>query len=182
MTINLIPPQKKREQRTKALSKLIISSLLIIIIMLLLVFGALYLINISQKNELDRTNADLASQNLKIGELKKVEDNVNLVNSKLKKIDSIIKQSMSFVDMLKTFNASVPEKVQIIAFQYDRKTKKVSISGQAETRRDIVKLQEKLEANDYFANLIFASSNYSEATATYSFTMTGDVQTGETQK
>jgi len=176
MAINLIPPQKKKDQQTKEISKLLISSFVAILIMTLIIFSALYAINHLAEAETTNVKKQLYEEELEIKKLKDVEDKVNLINDKLSKVDSLKKQNISFSEVLKSFNISIPEQVHIISLGYDRKTKKISISGDAETRKNIVDLQNMLEKSEFFNKMSFSSSVYNQTNTTYTFSMTGEVE------
>ena len=175
-TLNLIPPEKKQEQQLRSISRVIMTFFALAIIITIFLGGLGYAINYYSKSELAKAKENLSEQEFKISKLKSIEDDVNLVNAKLKKIDTLRKDNASAILMMQNFNASVPTEAQISSLQIDRKGKKVSISGFAETRRDIVKLQSKLEESEYYKNIVFNTSTYSESTANYSFNMTGEIE------
>lgn len=173
-TINLIPNYLKKEQATDQISGLVFVSLFVLLVMGILIFTALYASNYFVETQLKDTNISLSEQELKNQSLKPISDDIKMINSKLKKISAIKETKVDWNTFLSQINASVPEKVQISSLQADRKTKKVTITGKAESRREIVKLQKKLETLDYFKNLIFNASSLNEQDNDYSFNLTGD--------
>ena len=173
-TINLIPDYLKKEQSANQFSGLIFSSLFVLLIMGILIFGAFFFGNYFVEGQLKETNQSLSEQELRNANLKAISEDVKLINSKLKKISTIKDSRLDWNKFLADLNSSVPEKVQITSLQADRKTKKVTIIGRAETRREIVKLQKKLETLDYFKNLTFNASSLNEEDQDYTFNLTGD--------
>lgn len=173
-TINLIPNYLKKEQAVNQISGLVFVSLFTLLVMGIIIFGALYVSDYFVKEQLTNTTLSLSEQELKNQSLKPISDDVKLINSKLKKISLIKDSKVDWNVFLTQINLSVPEKVQITSLQADRKVKKVTLTGKAETRRDIVKLQKKLETLEYFKNLTFNASSLNEQENNYTFNLTGD--------
>lgn len=173
-TINLIPPKIKNAQKAKRLAKLASSSLFSILVMVLIVYGAIYLANAFIKSDLNSVKQNIAEAEFKLKSLKDVEDRIAAVNSKITRLDTLKKQSIIWTDVITKYNASVPEKIQITSTQMDSKTKKFTLSGIAPSRREIVRLQTKLEESDYFANVVFGSSVYDDKTNSFTFSLAGE--------
>lgn len=173
-TINLIPPKIKRAQQAKRVTKLASSSLFSILIMILIVYGAIYLADTFIKSDLNAVNSDIAEAEFKLKSFKDIEDRIASVNSKITRLNTLKKQSIQWTDVFAKYNESVPEKVQISSMQIDSGTKKFTLGGTAPSRREIVRLQTKLEGSDYFANVTFGSSVFDEKLGTFSFSLTGD--------
>lgn len=172
-TINLIPPRIKKAQRTKRLTGLVTSSLFSILLMVLIVYGAVYLADTFIKNDLNSVNENIAEAEYKLKSFKDIEDRIAAVNAKIARLDNLKKQSLAWTDVLAKYNASVPEKIQITSTQMDSGTKKFTLNGIAPSRREIVRLQTKLEESDYFANVVFGSSVYDDKTGNFTFSLTG---------
>lgn len=174
-SINLIPPQIKREQKLGRFSALVTLVFLTLTIMTVLVYCGLYLTNKYISYELADARERLSEQQTKNKELKPVEDAVDLINTKLKKISELKSAEPDWPQIIIDINASAPSQVQLTSILLDRKDKKVSVSGFAESRRDIVKLQTKLLTLEYFSNLTFNSSAYNQTDQMYNFTLSGDI-------
>lgn len=175
-TINLIPPQIKAAERNRKIFSLIFSILIILLLMAIFSYGAIYALDYFSKDELAKTNQSLAEEQAKVKNLQEIETEVNAINSRLTKIGNYQKDRVLWSGVLLDLNHSTPEKLEINTFNSGTKDKKLTISGSAETRRDIVKLQEKLGTLGYWTNLNFNSSSYSETESMYNFTMTGDLK------
>jgi Tfp pilus assembly protein PilN len=174
-TINLIPPQIKREQKLRCYAALVNIVFSVVAIMALLIYAALFLTNQYISSALADAKSQLLEQQTKNKELKPVEDAVNSINAKLKKINDLKSVESDWPKAISDINESTPLEVQLTSVLLDRKEKKVSISGFAETRRDIVKLQTKLLGLGYFGNLTFNSSAYNQTDQMYNFTLSGDI-------
>lgn len=175
-TINLIPPQIKAADRNRKIFSLVFSILIILILMTVFSYGAIFALDYFTKNELAGTKQSLAEEQAKVKNLEDIETEVNAINSRLTKINNYQKNRVLWSQVLLDLNHSTPEQLKIDTFVSGTKDKKLTINGAAETRRDIVKLQEKLGALSYWINLNFNTSTYSETESMYTFTMTGDLK------
>lgn len=175
-TINLIPPQIKAADRNRKIFSLVFSILLILVLMLIFAYAAVFALDYFAKDELGKTNQTLAEEQAKLKNLADIETEVNGINARLTKISGYQKDRILWSKVLTDLNNSTPEQLKLDNFSAGTKDKKLTISGAAETRRDIVKLQEKLGTLSYWTNLNFNSSTYSETEQMYSFTMTGDLK------
>lgn len=175
-TINLIPPQIKTADRNRKVFSFASSVLVVLVLMLAFCYGAIFSLNYSTKNKLGKISETLANEQAKLKNLEKIETEVNSINARLSKISGYQKDRILWSKFLADLNHSTPEQLKLDTFAASDKDKKLTISGAAETRRDIVKLQEKMNALGYWTNLKFNSSTYSETEAMYSFTMTGELK------
>lgn len=175
-TINLIPPQIKAADKNRKIFSFISSILAILIIMLVFCYGAIFALDYIAKDELGKTKETLADEQNKLKNLEDIETEVNAINSRLTKIGNYQKDRVLWSGVLADLNHSTPEQLKMDTFSASTKDKKLTITGAAETRRDIVKLQEKLGTLGYWTNLNFNSSTYSETEQMYSFSMTGDLK------
>lgn len=172
-TINLIPPRIKRELQLKQILNIILVALLAFLVMTIISYGAFFATNYYLFDELSSTETALAEQEVKIKKLEPLEKKVILINSKLEQITSLKSSSMIWSEFLEAFESSVPENVQIDNLQIDNKAKTVTLSGKAESRRDIVKLETKLNTMDLLAEMAFTSSTRNEEDNVYTFSMSG---------
>lgn len=175
-TINLIPPQIKAADRNRKIFSLVFSILLILVLMLIFAYAAVFALDYFAKDELGKTKQTLAEEQAKLKNLTEIETEVNDINARLTKISEYQKSRVLWSKVLTDLDNSTPEQLKMDTFASGTKDKKLTISGAAETRRDIVKLQEKLGTLSYWTNLNFNSSTYSETEQMYSFTMTGDMK------
>ena len=179
MTINLIPPKLRKEKelmKTVNLVFLFASFLLIILIgAAALVYGADY----QKKTQLRGVQKSLDDQVVTLKKYEDIEKEIESLNSKLKTIDSLSSKKIIWSSILDEIAKDTPVAMQIKTLSLDKETGKISITGFADTRRDIAKLKEKMDNSKYFKNVVFASSNYSEETKNYSFSIScelGDIK------
>ena len=175
-TINLIPPQIKAADRNRKIFSFASTVLAILVVMLIFCYGAIFALNYITQDELGKTNETLAEEQAKLKNLEEIETEVNSINTRLTKISTYQKDRILWSGVLADLNHSTPEQLKIDTFAAGTKDKKLTITGAGETRRDIVKLQEKLGSLGYWTNLKFNSSTYSETEQMYSFTMAGELK------
>lgn len=175
-TINLIPPQIKAADKNRKIFSFVSSILVILVIMLIFCYGALFVLDYFSKNELGETKETLADEQNKLKSLESIETEVNAINTRLTKIGNYQKDRILWSKVLTDLNHSTPEQLKMDTFSAGTKDKKMTITGAAETRRDIVKLQEKLGTLGYWTNIKFNSSTYSETEQMYSFSMSGELK------
>jgi len=173
--INLIPPKNKKKQYVKKVANIVFSSLFVVTLILLITFSALYGINYYLEDALKNSKQELIEAEAKIANLKSVEEDVDNINAKIEKIDNLKSASINWKTIINDFNSSVPDQIRVDSLSIDWENQIISISGIGESRREIVKLQEKLNASEYFDGLSFSTSAYSNSHQAYSFSMTGEV-------
>jgi len=175
-TINLIPPQIKAAERNRKIFSLVFSILAILVLMIAFCYGAIFALDYFAQEELGKTKEALAEEQAKIKNLEQIETEVNGINARLTKIGNYQKDRILWSKVMTDLNHSTPEQLKIDTFSAGTKDKKLTISGAAETRRDIVKLQEKLGTLAYWTNINFNSSTYAATESMYSFTMAGELK------
>ncbi len=172
-TINLIPPRIKKEQRLRQISKVVFSFFFALLLMSILVYGAIFMANYYTQEELTSAQSELAEYEVKIKKLEPLEKDVTLINSRLNKISELRKNSMLWSEFLEIFNNSTPTELHIDSLSVDYKAKTIVMAGSAETRREIVKLETKLNTMESLTEVGFSSSTYDETDYNYNFSMTG---------
>lgn len=171
--INLLPPKIKHEQKLNQISKMVNTGIFALLLMVGLSYSAIYLVDYYISSQMSKNTQLLDQTKFAISKLKPIEDDVNNINSKLGKLDTLKSQRFEWSAVLADLNKSIPQNVQITSLQIDKKNMKFSLGAAAESRSDIVKLQAKLEDLDYFKELSFGSSTYNEKNNYYTFTMSG---------
>lgn len=173
-TINLIPPQIKLAEKNKKIFSVVSITAVVLILMSAISLATLWLMDYYSANELAKSKESLAEEKAKVKNLEPIQQEVNDINARLQKIDALRKEQVLWSLVLTDLNHSTPEQLRTDTFAINTKDKKVNITGSAETRRDIVKLQTKLGTLSYLTNLVFSNSSYSENDGMYTFTMTGE--------
>ena len=172
-TINLIPPRIKKEQRLRQISKVVFSFFFALLLMSVLVYGAIFMANYYTLEELNSEKGELAEYEVKTKKLEPLEKDVALINSRLNKISELRKNSILWSEFLEIFNNSIPTELNIDSLSVDYQAKTINMAGSAETRREIVKLETKLNTMESLSEVGFSSSTYDETDLNYKFSMTG---------
>jgi len=176
MTINLIPPKFKKERAIKRTFGIVIFGFVALGLMVIAVTAIFLLSNVFAQNDIKNINMKIQDQQATILKYKELEDDINSTNGKLKKLDSLSSKKIFWSMVLTDLANSTPEKIQITNFSISQITAKGTLNGIAETRRDIAKFKEKLEASNYFKNVGFSASSYQEATNDYTYTMSLEIE------
>ncbi|OQB06699.1 MAG: hypothetical protein BWY19_00049 [bacterium ADurb.Bin212] len=174
--INLLPPKIKKEQKIKKLSVQISGAMLTLLIMVVMTYSAVYFVNFFLDAQLTKNKQQLDETKVEISKLKSIEDDVNTINQKLGKLETLDKDRVEWSAFFKEINSSIPEKVLVNSIQVDKTKKTFSISAAAETRADIVKLQAKLEEMELLKSLSFQSSVFDEKNGFFTFSMYGSIE------
>lgn len=175
-TINLIPPQIKIAEKNKKIFAEVFVIFIFMVIIGLIASTALFAINFFTSEETLRTNEMLVEEQTKLSELNAIEKDVVELNSKIEKITSLNQDRVLWSTVISELNHNTPAQLVISTCSLSSKDKKVSFSGSAETRREIVKFQEKLNAGTFFTNMTFDASTFSDSEGMYMFNMNGELK------
>ena len=172
--INLLPTSQKikiqKAKTSQIAASLGVFWLVFLVILTLLIFSYRLTLasslkaNLSQKEFLEKEmaeNKDIAKMAL-------------FINDRLESIQSNRAEThfSVFVDELVT---STPSALQITNFSLSLKTKpQLKIQGLAGSRREVVKLMEKLEVSSYFKDMTFVTSNLAQGQVV--FTIEGNAE------
>lgn len=175
MTINLLPPQiKKEKQIAKALAQfsLVLAAILLLVSM---TGAAFYAYNGYLDQFLRRTKDRIEEENTKIKTLKNVEESVKTINGKLSLLEAKENERLYFSSVLDRVSANTPKAIEIKSLNIIKESLGATITGSAISRTDIALMKEKMEASGYFKNVTFTSSTYTDATSSYSFSLTFEI-------
>ncbi len=151
-------------------------AMLTLLIMVVMTYSAVYFVNFFLDAQLTKNKQQLDETKVEISKLKSIEDDVNTINQKLGKLETLDKDRVEWSAFFKEINSSIPEKVLVNSIQVDKTKKTFSISAAAETRADIVKLQAKLEEMELLKSLSFQSSVFDEKNGFFTFSMYGSIE------
>ena len=90
--INLLPPKIKYGQKLSQISRMINSGIFALFLMIALTYSAVYLVNYYISSQTIKNNQMLDQTKVAISKLKPIEDDVNSVNAKLTKLESLKSQ------------------------------------------------------------------------------------------
>lgn len=159
ISINLLPPEKKEALEKRQKLKLIVwqeMMLFFIVIIFLMILGSINLILKIQlegiQNISESEKAGGAAQ-----ELEKFEGDFRRINSQIGVLHNIWKNDLHWSRFFKELNDVVDESVALHGLT--TKNFQVFISGRANSRDDLLKLQEKINASPCFAEANIPLSN-----------------------
>ncbi len=176
MTINLIPPQSKKERRAKQTMAGFYISLTAILLFLLIISGLIYLTNSYVLSDLTGYDQKMTEKTEQISKYKNLESQIRQTNLKLDVLKKTDSDRIIWSEIFDELAGSTPTKVQISSLSTDKTTKKVSLSGTAETRKEIADMKDQLELSPIFKNVTFSSSTYNADKQTYSFSLDSELE------
>jgi Tfp pilus assembly protein PilN len=176
MSINLLPPQLKREQKIEFRMKQFfargIKILVLIFILAALIYGGNRSIQAKAQDMVDKIN----QVNDQITAHSGTEQKINLINSKLQKINTADSNRVLWNAILNELAKSTPKQVVIKGLSLDQSSKTITLTGEAETRQDIAAFKEKLEVSSYFKNVFFSSSSINENNKNFTFSISAEIE------
>lgn len=176
MTINLLPPNLKKEKEYIKIFHALVVFFVSIFLILVLATASIFLADLEISSQSNKNNDELSNQEATLKKLEPVKSKVDIINSKLDKISQIDSTRAFWSNIIKDLANDTPQKVQIKTLSLDKTTNKIDFSGLALTRRDIAAFKEKLEASKYFMNVTFYTSSLDTQTENYSFNMSCELE------
>ena len=173
INFNLLPPEIKEElkwekiNRSFTIHSLIIIAMIVVFILLLLI---IQLYSVMKLTDLERT-IGLKKENIKVKEVKNLEDEIGSFNENLIILDKIQKNHLYFSQVISIFAENVPESIQVIRLniiqpEKDKKNKEegkknyqVNISGKATKRDNLLIFKNALEGTSCFIKIYSPLSN-----------------------
>ncbi len=176
MSVNILPPQIKQEKETGKKIRRSIFYVFLLTILLLVIGGGLYLYNLELGLKIQNLNSrqDQLAKDAK--QYEQVATQIATINKKLTKIDDINKNRIIWSLILSNMARSTPTQVKLSTLSLDKSTKKVTMTGEAESRMEIARFKEKLESSDYFKNVIFSSSSHNQQEDNFTFNLTAELE------
>lgn len=171
--INLLP-QPEREKLYNSLFKKQINSFGLLLTVILL-GGAIFILNTYiflkiQTSELKST-LNFEAISAATQEAEQFENEMSRLGDMLTRYQSFKADQVSSQDVLSELQNIVPPGAQLKALSFDQAARKVIISGQAESRDDVLLLESRLERIKDFTKLESPLSNFLEKTKpNFSFT------------
>lgn len=176
MTINLIPPQLKKEKQTRKISGLILTILSMITVVLLIVCAFLFISNYWYGKDIKDIESKTEEQNDRIKKYADIEQKVTKANSKIEQLKKITQDKISWSLILQNLSSCTPTEVQIKTANASGIDYKIVLTGNAATRRDIARFKEKLEESIYFKNVVFSTSSLDTESNTYNFSLSAELE------
>lgn len=179
MTINLLPEKLKSQRKASLVVSEIHFDLSLIFIALITASLGLALVNLSQTKKLESLDNKIIAEEKTFESHRELEKDIIGINSRLKKIAEIDNNKIDWSNFISSIANSTPPEVTIDSLSLTSLKNTVSLTGKAATRKDIAVLKEKLEASEYFNNVIFNTSSYNSSDKSYSFSLTTEVENNE---
>lgn len=147
-----------------------------ILLILLAISAFAYIQNYTLKNDLKNTQAKIDDRNGSLIKYMDLQKKIDTANSKLVLLKDISTDKYIWSVLIKDLAASTPTVVAIKSLSIGGDSKNVTLTGTAETRRDIAKFKEKLELSKYFKNVVFSSSSLNGEANDYNFSLTAELE------
>lgn len=174
MTINLIPPKLKKEKDSRKTAGIFFTFLNIILMVLIIVTSTCVAANYYYKKDLKTIKDRTDEQQITLSKFSDLKTEVSTVNSKLDVINNIDSSRILWSNIVAEIGRCTPTEVQIKTLTST--DNKITITGNAATRRDIAKFKEKLESSKNFKNVVFTSSSLIEESNNYGFDLNCELE------
>lgn len=178
ITINLLPSEHKINRIQKKFNQRLKTVGFIITAFVIAISALLYTYTASQQLQLDSLKTNILSQQTQLNKYKSTRADISNISNALVYIDTIDKKSINWEIFLNKFSSIVPEKSQITILKISTvPIPIIDITGHAESRREAIKLYEKMKTTSYFTNTelkTLAKSGNSGQTS-FSFTISAKI-------
>ncbi|MEI6498946.1 MAG: PilN domain-containing protein [bacterium] len=176
MTINLIPPQARKERRTKQLLSSLYFAASAILIFLVLISGLIFATNYFVLSDIQNLDKKISAKTDEAAKYKELETSIRQTNQKISIIKKTDAERIIWSEVISEIAASTPAKIKLNSLSLNKDTKTTSMSGTAETRKDIADMKDELENSILFKNVTFTSSAYNSANKNYTFTLDAEME------
>lgn len=171
--INLLPPLEKEKIHSALLKKQVNS--LGMLVITVLVGSSIFILNtmVFLKIQARELRQSLSSESLsaEAQEARSLEDTIKNLNALAAKYGRFKSDGVSATDIFSNIEALTPPGAGLTAMSVDALEKKIALSGQAETRDDVVALENRLKNSPFFERVESPLSNYlDKRDADFSFT------------
>ena len=178
ITINLLPSEHKIHRVQKKLNKRIATIGFFVVAIFFGLALLLYTYTATQQLQLNSLKNDLHSQERKLNKYKTTRSSISNIADTLVYIDTLDQKSIDWEDFLNKFSSIVPEKAQVTNLRISTiPSPIIDVTGNAESRREAIKLYEKMKTTSYFTDTQLRSLNKSDNTgqATFDFTISAKI-------
>lgn len=171
--INLLPPPEKNKVQELLLKKQVNS--LGVLVITILVGSSVFILNtmVFLKIQARELRQSLSSESLsaETREAQSLEDAIKNLNAHAAKYGQFKSDSVSMSDTFSNIEALTPSGVGLTAMSVDALEKKIVLNGQAESRDDVVAMENRLKKSPFFERVESPLSNYlDKRDADFSFT------------
>ncbi|HCP08650.1 MAG TPA: hypothetical protein DIT25_02545 [Candidatus Moranbacteria bacterium] len=158
--INLIPPYRKEEIRKASRLRSVIRWELELIFMLAVFAVFLAGINHILRFSLSAVNSNFSiaiKDNTQYKIIEKHDNEINEINNAVADVAKIQKDQMYWADFLHSFSLAVPDGIKVS--DLSSKNYSIYLSGEADTRENLLRLKDKLTEDSCFSEVNLPLSN-----------------------
>lgn len=159
--INLLPVRAaKRKETARQHSLVLVASLVLVVVLALALYSYLLVKISSTKDEIARSEQEIAELKAKIGKINDLEKLKAEVSKKLDVLNQLRKARTGPVQRFMTLSLSAPDKLWLT--NYDEKEANITLKGMAFSEELIASFMRSLEASPDFTNVELVVSEQAE--------------------
>ncbi len=164
--INLLPSSYKKEllQEENWRLTLILGILFLIFLVSLILLLISIKIYIQGQVESLKVLADLEEKSLKTSGIPDFREKIDMANKKILGLESFYKAQDSTVEVLENIFQTIPAKIYLTSFFWQKSASQVSLSGFSPSREALFELKKNLEEEKEFTDISFPLSNWQKPT------------------
>ena len=163
VTINLLPPELKLKRIQSKQNAHIFSLCFIAISIVILICLALFSYMTTLKYNLQSVKDSIASAKTQIARYQDLEKDVDQIAQAIDYTRTLDAQSFDWNNFFSQFSSLVPQNVQVTSFQVAAgSSSTLDLAGQSSSRREALKLYEKLKISPLFSKVTLLSLAKSE--------------------
>ncbi len=151
ITINLLPEEYKKEfayEKTKRFFTFVFLSLyFIVIVFSLLLFGAYFFLKVELSTWQEKIDAEKTDE--KVKRILGLEETIKLTNKKIQTINNAKKEKTEVSKLIESIIPAVGDRIYLTSLSLNADAKKVSLSGFALSRDDVLKFESFLKNSQF---------------------------------
>lgn len=160
--INLLSAEQKKEILEEEKLKFILILGVVILAFFLSLFLILFSIKTSLSGDLSvqKTYLEQKEKELKIDQIKELEEEIKNLNLTLAKLGSFYQGRINFTEVLEKISKTIPEGVHLTSLSFNPSILQISLFGFSPDRDTLLKLKENLEEEGMFEKVYFPPANW----------------------
>ena len=164
--INLLPPSYKEEITKEENQRLVLilgTLFLIFLISLILILFSVK-IYIQGQVELLESLVSLEEKKIQTAGTQDLREKITLTNQEISKLESFYKNQINLTEILEKIFQTMPAKIYLTGFSWQKKTYQVALSGFSPSREILFDFKNNLEGKKEFSEIYFPSANWIKPT------------------
>jgi Tfp pilus assembly protein PilN len=157
LTLNLLPPDKKRALRSGLL--MAYAQTMVLLVFITAMFISSMLVSVRLMISSDYADLQKKSASASSGETTAVTNEIRLINTYLRQLEDRQESFTAWSGVIKSLADLVPDKTTLESLTIDAATDKITLSGEAETRDDALKLLDSLKNSPFLSDVSSPLSN-----------------------